>query len=380
MKDPQNFLSKYDKYFVSNVDYEKGGLKYRFGIALKLLYSFEAKKKFERLIKNERPDLVHLNNIYHQLSPSILHIVQKYNLPSVMSLRDYKIVCASYSMFANRKVCEACKDKQYYNCFLKMCVKGSRTKSLLNTIEMYLHHKILNIYDIVDIYISPSKFLRAKLVEMGFTGKIVYLPNFVKIEEYKPDFNWSENSIIYFGRLSIEKGLFTLMEAVAGLNIKLKIIGKGPLKDRIKEKMQEEKINNVELLGYLSGNDLKDEIRKAKFVILPSEWYENNPRTIIEGFALGKPAIGSRIGGIPELVKDNDTGLTFSSGDVTELRSKIMQLIKHPDMIQRMGRNARNLVEKELNDEVHYNKLIKIYKMALGRNQNSKQVAERPDV
>ena len=358
----------YSDYFLPYIELNRSAnIKKQVKVALNILYSIEAKRKIEALIQKITLGIVHLNNFAHQISPSILYVFRKYNIPIVMTLHDYKVVCASYSMLAKGKVCEACKDKKYYNCFLRKCVKDSRAKSLLNTIEMYLHHKILHIYDLVDIFISPSRFLKNKLEEMGFKGKIVYLPNFVNIEEYGPKFGCAENSIVYFGRLSKEKGLFTLIEAVKGLDVKLKIIGEGPIKESLELGVRSNGENNVEFLGYKSGEELKDEVKKSMFVVVPSEWYENNPRSIIEGFALGKPVVGSRIGGIPELIKDNQTGLTFEPGNVEDLRSKIEYLINNPNKIVEMGKNGRAVVEKELNAEEHYQRLMEIYNRAISR-------------
>jgi glycosyltransferase involved in cell wall biosynthesis len=376
MQHPRNYTSEYEKYFVSNVDYEKKGFRYKIAILLKLLYSLEAKKKIEKLIEREKPDIAHLNNIYHQISPSILHSLKKIRIPMIMTLRDYKMVCASYLMLNNRNVCDACKDGRYYNCFIKSCVKKSRAKSLLNTIEMYLDHKILNIYDLVDVFISPSRFLKSKLEEMGFKKKIVYLPNFVNLEEFQPEYSWQENSIVYFGRLSKEKGLFTLIEAVKGLDVKLKIIGEGPIRESLEHRAKSKEIKNIEFMGYKSGEDLKNKIRKSMFVVLPSEWYENNPRSIIEGFALGKPAIGARIGGIPELVRDNETGLTFEPGNADDLREKIKELLGNSSLLKKMGENARRFVETELNPEKHYQKLMEIYQRAKEKDQGETGLGE----
>lgn len=363
MQNSKNFPSEYKRYFISNVDYEKGKLKDEIGASLKLLYSFEANRKMEQLIKQERPDVAHLHNIYHQISPSVLHSLKKYRIPVVMTLHDYKMVCASYLLFAGGRPCEACTGERYYNCFLKACVKDSRAKSFLNTVEMYLHHKMLRIYELVDVCISPSKFVKHKLEQMAFKGKIIHLPNFIKCDEtINPQFSAGKKSIVYFGRLSSEKGLFTLLEAVKGLDVILKIIGVGPAEENLKLKAKNEKLNNINFLGYRIGEELKDEITKCMFAVLPSECYENNPRSVIEAFALGKPAIGARIGGIPELVKDNVTGLTFKAGDINDLREKIKQLINSPDKIIEMGKNARAFVEQELNPEKHYRGLMEIYR------------------
>lgn len=238
-------------------------------------------------------------------------------------------------------------------------------KSLLNTIEMYFHHNILNIYRNVDCYISPSQFLKNKVLEMGFTGKIQWIPNFIDLDLFPPGYEWEEDSIVYFGRISKEKGLLTLIQAAMESDLKLKIIGDGPIRKELQSIVKEKDIQNVFFLGFKSGDELRDEIKKSMTVIVPSEWYENNPMSVIEAFALGKPVIGARIGGIPELVIDNETGLTFESGSTPDLKDKINWLVAHPEEISRMGRNARKMAEQEFTSETHYERLMRLYNSVL---------------
>ena len=366
MKHPKNIYSEYNEYFVSNVDYESCRIRDMMKVASRLLYSLEARQKIERLIKDEKPDIAHLHNIHHQISPSILHSFRKYRIPVVLTLHDYKMVCASYSMMANGEKCDACENGSYYHCLIKGCVKGSRLKSLLSTVEMYLHHEVLHIYDLVDAFIAPSIFLKSKLEEMGFKGKIVHLPYLLRAEHYKAQYEWQEDSVVYFGRLTKEKGLFNLIEAFKNIkDLTLKILGDGPLKSDLLKKIEEEGIKNIVLLGYKEGQELRDEITKSMFVILPSEWYENYPFSVIEGFAMGKPAVASRIGGIPELVKDGITGFTFEPGNPDDLCEKIEHLRSSADKIIYMGKSARAFVEEELNARKHYGRLTEIYKGAI---------------
>jgi len=245
----------------------------------------------------------------------------------------------------------------------------NKYSGLINTVEMYLHHRIFDIYSKIDVFISPSKFLKSKVLEMGFNGNIVVLPNFVFLEEYVPEFNFKENSLCYVGRLSKEKGLFTLIKAFKGLNVTLKIIGTGPIEEDLKIKVKSFGLNNVKFLGYKLGEDLKNEIRNSMGVILPSEWYENNPRTVLEAFALGKPIIGARIGGIPELVRDGETGYTFEPGNADDLGDKILLFLKNFEKIADMGKNARKFVEENFNPEKHYQELIRIYQMAIQKHE-----------
>jgi len=378
MKHSKNIQSKYEHYFVSNINYNNRGVLNASYSTGRLLYSFQARRKIETLIKQEKPDIAHLHNIYHQISPSILHSLKKHKIPVIMTLHDYKLVCASYSMITNDGICEACKKGKYYNCYQKSCVKNSRAKSLLSTIEMYLHHNLLHIYNLVNIFISPSKFLIDRFHKMGFKRQIEYLPNFVEPNEFDPEYDNEGRFIVYFGRISKEKGLITLIRAMQKLpDITLKIIGEGPLRGYVESEVKNLGLTNIKLLGYKAGDELKDIIRNCMFVVVPSEWYENNPRSAIESFALGKPVIGASIGGIPELVRHGETGLLFESGNVEDLRAKIEYLVAHMDEIVRMGKDARKFVEQELNEEKHYDELMRIYQKAIEKNRNNqnKQVA-----
>ncbi|MDD2702828.1 MAG: glycosyltransferase family 4 protein, partial [Candidatus Omnitrophica bacterium] len=286
MKHPKNFSCPFDQYFVSQSSYENNTPGRCIMNAVNIIYSPEARRNMDMLLSRHQPDIAHLHNIYHQLSPSILHSLRHRSVPVVMTLHDYKMVCPAYSMLYNGKPCEACKGGAYQHCFLKACVNDSRNRSLLLTAEMFLHHKIMRIYDLVNVFISPSLFLKNKLEEMGFPGRIVHLPNFVETGALKPLYGGDGKTIVYLGRLSPEKGLTTLMDAVKGLTgISLNIIGGGPLKPFLEEKIKNENIKNIFLPGYKSGYELRQEVEKAMFVVLPSECYENNPRCILEAFA-----------------------------------------------------------------------------------------------
>lgn len=365
MAHPENRASSCTKYFVSHVDYDNSrSLSGTMKASFRLLYSWEARKKLERLLEEEKPDMAHLHNIHHQISPSILHTLKKHDLPIVLTLHDYKMVCPVYTLMLKGHICEKCRRGKFYHCFVHRCCKNSLAKSLLNTTEMYLHHNLLHIYDLVDVFISPSEFLKNKLLDMGFKGKIVLLPNIIDPVRFEPSFSWEKNRIIYFGRLSREKGIFTLLQAIEDLPIECQLFGEGPEKEKILQWIATKKMANVKLCGYVPQERLKEEVRKAMFVVLPSEWYENNPLSVLESFALGKPVIGSRIGGIPELVKDGKTGLTFEAGSAGELRKNILYLLDNSEKIRGLGKNARRYIEKNYTPEIHYRELMKIYAIA----------------
>jgi glycosyltransferase involved in cell wall biosynthesis len=368
---PQNYNSPYSPYFISRVNFEKSQqLIQKIATAGRMLYSIEAKKNLEALITQEKPDIAHLHNIYHQISPSILHSLKKFKIPVVMTLHDYKMLCPIYTMFHRSLVCEKCKGRAFYNCLFGKCCKNSFSASLLLTLESYFHHRLLRIYDLVDAFICPSFFLKQK-IDSALPNKVTFhLPNFISTANILPSTSWERNRLVYIGRLSQEKGLMTLLSAVKDLHINLKIIGEGPIKEKLIEKKNRENIFNVNFSGYLSREKLLTEIRNAMFVTVPSEWYENSPLAILEAFACGKPVIASHIGGIPELVKNDKTGFTFSPRSVDDLRSKILFLYSHPHLINELGNNARNLVEQYYSPEIYLQHLLKIYTSVINQKQS----------
>ena len=358
------------RHFVSEVDYEDSSLRMRLKAGARMLSSLEAARKLGGLLDGARIDIAHLNNIYHQLSPSILRTLHRRGVPMVMSLRDYKVVCGSYQMLAQDRPCEACRGGKHLQATLRRCVKDSLAASVLTTVEMTLHHRILDLYGLVDLFISPSAFLKDKVREMGFPGEVVHLPNFVGgLAEVAPQYGSARPRLVYSGRLGREKGLATLMRAAKGLPLRLEIIGEGPMREPLEALARQESIGNVEFTGYLSGALLQDHVRAATAVVVPSQWYENNPRSVIEAFALGKPVIGARIGGIPELVRHGDTGLTFTPGDVQALRGCIDEMLAQPARAVDMGRRGRHLVETELSPERHYAGLMQVYERAIARHR-----------
>jgi glycosyltransferase involved in cell wall biosynthesis len=368
MQDKKNRPSEYEKFFVSNINYDDHSVNNIFRASSRLLYSFEAKKNISKLLKS-KPDLVHLNNIYHQLSPSIIDAIKSFNIPIVMTIHDLKLVCPSYSMINKGKICELCRNNKFFHCYLTACFKKSKAKSLLATCEMYLHHKILKIYKKIDAFIAPSFFIKKKVAYMGFRSNSIYvIPNFVQLENFSPNYNYNGNSIIYFGRLDKSKGILTLLDVVKKMqNIELKLIGQGPLFEKIRYTIRKENIKNIKLLGFLEEKPLKEEIRKCLFSVVPSEIYENNPLSIIESLALGKPVIGSRIGGIPEIL-GHGCGFLFEPGNRRDLAEKIDALIRNRDLAVSMGKKGRLLVEENNNQTNYFNELMKVYRRVLASN------------
>ncbi|MFA5100206.1 MAG: glycosyltransferase, partial [Candidatus Omnitrophota bacterium] len=231
MQHPRNFPSRYEKFFASYSNYEEASFAQKLAAAGKLIYNFDAKRRIGKLLDATQPDLVHINNMYHQLSPSILHSIKKRGIPVVMTLHDFKMVCPSYSLDDGRGLCLACAGGRYHNCIARKCMKGSAVMSGLVSLEMFLHHTCMHIYDLVDACIAPSLFLKSKMRAMGFDKPLIHLPNFIFLDQWQPQFDWQEDAIVYFGRLVEGKGLETLIDTVERMpDIRLKIIGEGSLR------------------------------------------------------------------------------------------------------------------------------------------------------
>ncbi|MFC1598720.1 glycosyltransferase family 4 protein [Patescibacteria group bacterium] len=366
MQDENNQPSKYSKYFIKNIDFSKRQGPWQSLLKVfHALYSLEAQKKLELLILNEKPAIAHLHNFNFQLTPAIIKTLKKYKIPIIWTMHDYKLICPNYRLFTQGSACERCKVYKYYNCVKYKCLQNKVSFSFLAMLEMYLHKLILRSYHKIDLFISPSKFLKEKVQQWQEQKNIKQVYNFIDVKQFHPNEQIGEG-LVYFGRLSEEKGIFVLLKAMKGFaDIPLNIIGDGPLKQEIKDYIKVNKLTNVKLLGYKKGRELYSQIKKARFVIMPSLWYENNPISVLEAFALGVPVIGAELGGIPELVKDKNTGLLFKAGDSNHLQQIIADNHDNTELIAKMSQNARLWVNENCSAKAHYEQILHIYRKLL---------------
>lgn len=322
MLDERNIDSKWKKYFSENLDYYQ--IKNYFKTASRFIWNREAAKKFAALLDDFKPDLIHAHNIYHQLSPSILFEAKKRNIPVILTLHDYKLICPNYLMFTKGHHCEKCLKNPYLNCVINNCY-NSYPRSFLAALESFLHNKVWHSYQKnVDLFISPSKYLKNKMVQAGWNKeKITVLTN--------PAPNYQETNIgknlLYLGRLSTEKGVTVLLKALKETDDNLDIAGSGPEEEKLKKLCQELNLSDrVFFHGQLLGKDLEKLQTEAKAVILPSVWAENMSLVLLESLAKGKIVIASDTGGTPELIEDTKTGFLFKAGDSKMLAQKINNL------------------------------------------------------
>lgn len=320
MQYPENVNTEYSDLFASEVAFS-GGLFNRLKAASRIFGGDGVKKSFARVLAQFKPDVVHFNNIHSYLSPTIVEMAKDFGAKTVWTLHDYKLICPSYSCLCNKEICERCVGGNKFNVVKRLCMKGGLPGSILAYMEAeYWNRERLQ--RCTDAFICPSRFMADMMVKDGFDkDKLRVVCNSVSRDivsglEIK---NVREHYYIYVGRLSKEKGVETLLSVANQLPYNLKIVGGGPLLAELKSHYASEKI---EFLGHLSQSEVKKHVADAKFSVIPSECYDNNPLSVIESLCLGTPVAGARIGGIPELVKPG-MGFLFRPGDADSLKRTI---------------------------------------------------------
>ncbi len=364
MEDEKNIRTNCKEYFVPNIDMNSKNITK----SLEVIYSSENKKLMDYALEEFKPDIVHINNFQRQLSASIIKSIKEHNIPVVYTAHDLQAICPASAMLRHGKICDKCLNCTKYNCFFNKCIKDSTLKSLLASIEA-TYYKRKKIYDKFDIIISPSNFVANMLKKGGIDTKIVTLHNYINIREFSSYKTIDDNYAFYFGRLSIEKGIFNLIEAFSKQEFgRLLIAGDGPEKNNIEKYIKDKNLENrIKLIGFLSRDEVKEYISKSSFVVVPSIWYENCPYSILETLAMGKAVVGSRIGGIPELINDNENGYLYDYDDVKRLSNIIKKLFSDKDKRQKMGQKSRRLAKEKYNIDNYYNKIIKLYEGVVGK-------------
>ena len=359
MEDEKNINTGEKEYFVPKFDLNNSSkLK-----ALDVIYSKANYKKMTEAIEDFKPDVIHVNNFQRQLSASIIKAANDKNIPVVFTAHDVQAICPAITMMDNDKnVCELCMRGKYFNCVKKSCNKGSKAKSLIGALEGY-YYRIKKIYnEKIDYIITPSEFYRKKFIEDGTKNEhIEAIHNFIIESDYDVETEIGDYAL-YFGRLSKEKGINNLIKAFVKCKTgKLYIAGDGPEKETIENFIKDNKLTkNVKLLGFLNKEQMTEVTRKARFIVVPSIWYENCPYSVMETLAIGKPVIGANIAGIPELVINNENGFTYKYDDIDELADKMDILFKDEKIVKKFSKKAKEL-SKQYYEEEYYKKIIKIY-------------------
>jgi glycosyltransferase involved in cell wall biosynthesis len=356
MHDARNLPSKYASYFVSQKTYRASSRISKIRSALSFIHSREAVKNITTLIHDEEPDILHCHNIYHQLTPSIINAASRLKIPVVLTLHDYKPVCPIYTQLRKGEPCTKCSGGRFEALLTQRCADGSLGRSALLWAEAR-YHAAVHSYDRVDKFIAPSRFMRDAVAGRFGKDRVIHIQNGIDTTRIRPS-DRDGGYVLYAGRLSPEKGVETLLRTHAEDNAawRLVVAGSGPLLGTLQSRFPLAKFT-----GHLTGEALQTTLRGASVIVVPSEWYENSPISILEAMAHGKPVVASRIGGIPELVRDGETGLLFEPKRTRDLSSRIRMLLGDSDLRSRLGREARRIVETEYTLQAHGAALLSLY-------------------
>jgi glycosyltransferase involved in cell wall biosynthesis len=361
MHDPRNEPTPWSRFFVSAVKTGAAGPFASLKTAGRFLWSFEAARKFGALLDEVRPDVVHVHNIYHQISPSILPVARKRGVPVVLTAHDYALAAPNYALFHDGAICEVTKPDRYWRAVGHRCVRGSRLASALCAFEHSLHRALGVWRDNVDLVIAPSRFVQATLVAYGWPAeKIVHVPHYAPTAGITPVYGG--DCALFVGSLSQEKDVATLVRAAAWRpDIPVRVVGDGPEGERLKELAAQLGADNVTFVGQRTGDALAAEYARARFCVVPSAWYEPFGLVVLEAFAHGKPVVAAQIGGLAELIDEGQTGLYTSAGDAAGLAERIAALWDNEALTEEMGRNARRIAEEQYSPELHYRRLMEAY-------------------
>lgn len=364
MKSEKNVVGNLLDLYTQEMDFHTSKFQ-KFLYPFKIIYSFEAKNKIKKIIQKFHPDVIHLNNINFQLTPAIIEVAYKINIPVVQTVHDYQMICPNHLLYNTNGICEKCIKGSKWNCTKYNCIHGSKVKSIIGSMEAILYNKILKTYTKVSKYICPSEFLESKLIEGSdiYIGKTVAIHNYIELKDNVEKMK-KDDYVLFFGRLSEEKGLDIFLDVCKELpNIHFKIAGTGPLEKACTG------IENVEFVGFKTGKELEELIAKAKFSVYPSVWYENCPLSILEAESLGTPVITANYGGMKELVEDGRTGILVDKIDKYSLKKAIQDLYGDDKRIESMVKNCIAKRKDMISMERYCNKLLDIYKEVIKNNE-----------
>ncbi len=358
MYDEKNTVGNSLGLYTTNMDFHSKGIS-RFLYPFKIIYSIEAKRKISRLIDAFKPDIVHINNINFQLTPSIIYGVKNKKIPLVQTVHDYQMLCPNHLFynFDKNEPCEKCIGGAYGNCIKNKCIHKSRIKSIIGALEACLY-SALKTYNKVDMYICPSNFLENKLLSSKsfYKGKTYTLHNFINKENFNTETKETKPYIAYVGRLSLEKGVNFIKET-AGLlpQYTFCVAGSGPDEHLLSN------IPNIKMMGFLKGDNLTDFIASARVLLLPSVCYENCPLSILEAHALGVPVITMNYGGMRELVADRVTGSLVTDISPDGIKEKIEEIMENEEYYKALRENCEKQKEKIPDIDIYCEELIKLY-------------------
>jgi len=367
MRHPENPPSPFADAFPSFVELEPPPkrLSGKLTAAARMVHSTSSRRGIEAVARAFRPDVAHLHNIYHQLSPSVLRPLADLGIPIVMTLHDYKLVCPSYLLLDHGKVCEACLDGRFRHAVARRCKDGSLMASAVLAVEATVH-RATNAYDPVQVFICPSRFLAGKIATAGiYADRLRVLGNFVAARTVAPKAR-PGGGVVYVGRLSHEKGVDVLVGAMRQLGPhRLDVVGDGPERSRLEALAAASAPGRVRFHGTVPKSRVLDVVRSAAVAVMPSRCHENQPMAVLEAFACGVPVVATQLGGLPELVRHDRYGMIVPADDAAALADALDRLLADPDHAFGIGQAARRHAELQFAPERHLRQLERLYREGL---------------
>lgn len=364
----REFGHKVQFYYRDNDEIRASSLLRKGSLFFNTAWSPRSYREISRVVQQFGPDVVHFQNFFPLISPSGHHACKILGVPVVQSLRNYRLLCPTGRFFRNGTVCEECLTRSPLAGVFYGCYHNSRLQTLSIAL-MLMTHRVLKTWKRVDGYIALTPFSRNKFIEGGLpASKILVRPNFL---DRDPEVgNCTRDGAVFVGRLSPEKGLMTLLEAWRGLsNVPLRIVGDGPLRPWIERYKEKHAMEQVELTGFLDRQGVFEQVGRARFLVMPSIWYETFGRTIIEAYGMETPVVASDLGAMADLVNHHETGLLFTPGDSADLLRCIEYALEHPGQTRDWGIAARRRFEQEYSATCAHQRLVEVYdKVILGEN------------
>jgi len=330
-------------------------------------WSWKSYNEIKRILLEFQPDIVHFQNFFPLISPAAYYACAEIGVPTIQTLRNYRLLCPIGWLFRGGSICEECSKHSLWRGIRYGCYHNSRLQTASIVLMLKMHRLLGTWQKKVDIFIALTEFARRKFVEGGLpASRIVVRPNFLGDD---PGFAETiREYVLFVGRLSAEKGLTVLLEAWRDLpDVPLKIVGDGPIRPWVEGYIRRNRLRKVELVGFVPLAEVLQYLRGAFLLVMPSMWYETFGRTIIEAYATGTPVIASRLGAMAELVEEDETGLLFNPGDPGDLVAKVRYAMEHSQEVARWGRNARLVFERRYSADAAYESLMTIYDMARGK-------------
>jgi glycosyltransferase involved in cell wall biosynthesis len=362
MRHDENDPMPHERWFPPRIDLEPppDGLGAKAAGAARIMWSRSAAKGMAAVLDAVRPDVVHLHNIYHQLSPSILRPVAAAGIPAVMTLHDYKLACPTYRFLDHGEICERCLPHRFWEPILRRCNNGSLAASTVSAVELTAH-TLTGAYRPVRRLICPSRFLLGKMRQgKVFPARLRHLPNFVDATGIEPKAA-PGGGVLYAGRLSSEKGVDTLVDAVlTDQALALDVAGDGPERAALEIRAAPAG-ERIRFHGRVSAVEVADLLRGAAVAAVPSRWYENMPLAVLEAFGAGVPVVASGLGGLPELIEPGVDGAIVPPDDPAALAAALRPFVDDPDRAFEMGRAARLKASSAYDAEGHLARLRAIY-------------------